>query len=153
MSYIDYYDTPIGTLEVCANNYGVKSITFVDHRDKEVKKHDITSLCIAQLDDYFHNKRSEFSVPLAQSGTSFQESVWAHLSAIPFGQTVAYADIANAINNPKAVRAVGAANGKNAIPIIVPCHRVIGRDGSLTGFASGTERKAWLLKHEGITLL
>lgn len=153
MSYLDYYDTPIGTLEVCANRHGVVSIAFVDQRQREVQKHDFTSLCIDQLDEYFHNKRSKFSVPLAQTGTLFQESVWACLLEIPFGQTVAYADIANAIKNPKAVRAVGAANGKNAIPIIVPCHRVIGRDGSLTGFAAGTERKAWLLKHEGITLL
>jgi len=106
--------------------------------------------CAKQLAQYFNKQRENFSLSLDTQGTAFQKSVWQALMTVPFGQTQSYSDIANALNNPKAVRAVGAANGKNPISIIVPCHRIIGASGKLTGYAGGLERKEWLLKHEGI---
>ncbi|PKQ01626.1 MAG: cysteine methyltransferase [Alphaproteobacteria bacterium HGW-Alphaproteobacteria-12] len=105
----------------------------------------------AALDRYFAGKLTDFGgLTLAAEGTAFQKSVWAALARIPFGETRSYADIARAIGNPKAMRAVGLANGKNPLPIVVPCHRVIGADGSLTGFGGGLPAKKWLLEFEGI---
>jgi methylated-DNA-[protein]-cysteine S-methyltransferase len=101
-----------------------------------------------QLEEYFAGGRTEFDVPLELRGSAFQVAVWTALRAIPYGETASYARIARAVGRPEAVRAVGAANGRNPISIIVPCHRVIGADGSLTGYGWGVERKAWLLQHE-----
>lgn len=103
-----------------------------------------------QLDGYFAGERDHFSVPIAAEGTPFQQSVWQALTRIPFGETWSYQQLADEIGNPKAVRAVGLANGKNPVSIIVPCHRVIGKNGKLTGYAGGVERKSALLKLEGI---
>lgn len=108
---------------------------------------------ILQLEEYFAGKRRVFSVPFAAKGTAFQQQVWHALSEIPFGVTCSYADIARRIGNPAGVRAVGLANGRNPISIIVPCHRVIGASGALTGYGGGLERKRWLLQHEGALLL
>ncbi len=102
-----------------------------------------------QLTAYFAGRLRSFDVPLAPNGTDFQRRVWSALREIPFGTTISYADLARRVSNVAAVRAVGAANGRNPIPIIVPCHRVIGSDGSLTGFGGGLPRKQWLLRHEG----
>jgi methylated-DNA-[protein]-cysteine S-methyltransferase len=102
-----------------------------------------------ELDAYFAGRLETFTVPLAPNGTEFQRRVWSALREIPFGTTISYADLARRVSNAAAVRAVGAANGRNPIPIIVPCHRVIGSDGSLTGFGGGIPRKKWLLEHEG----
>lgn len=102
-----------------------------------------------QLDRYFAGRLREFTLRLAPNGTDFQRRVWRALEAIPFGTTISYAELARRVGSSAAVRAVGAANGRNPIPIIVPCHRVIGSDGSLTGFGGGLERKQWLLHHEG----
>ncbi len=104
--------------------------------------------CVAQLDQYFKGTRKDFSLKLALEGTEFQQQVWRELSNIPYGQTASYLDIARAIGNEQAVRAVGAANGQNPISIIIPCHRVIGSDGKLTGYGGGLWRKEWLLTHE-----
>lgn len=101
-----------------------------------------------QLEAYFAGMRTAFDLPLAPVGTAFQQGVWQALCTIPHGRTASYGDIARAIGNPKAVRAVGLANGRNPLSIVVPCHRVIGRDGSLTGYGGGLERKRWLLAHE-----
>ena len=101
-----------------------------------------------QLEEYFDGVRTDFDVPLELRGSDFQVAVWTALRAIPYGQTTSYAGIARAVGRPDAVRAVGAANGRNPISIIVPCHRVIGADGSLTGYGWGVEHKAWLLQHE-----
>jgi methylated-DNA-[protein]-cysteine S-methyltransferase len=101
------------------------------------------------LDQYFAGKLRQFDIPLAPRGTAFQLAVWEALTHIPFGETIAYRDLAIRIGNPTAVRAVGAANGANPIPIVVPCHRVIGADGSLTGFGGGLDTKRRLLRHEG----
>jgi len=147
--YIDYMMTPVGVLELQASELGITEISYCESANNTIISHDIIDRCKQQLTEYFEGKRREFDLPLDQLGTNFQKSVWASLIKIPFGQVVSYRDIANMINNPKAVRAVGAANGKNPISIIVPCHRVIGSNGTLTGYAGGLARKAWLLKLEG----
>lgn len=102
----------------------------------------------AQLEEYFAGARTSFDVPLELTGTEFQRRVWSALRDIPYGETISYGELARRVGNPAAVRAVGLANGRNPIAIIVPCHRVIGADGSLTGYGGGLERKAWLLDHE-----
>jgi methylated-DNA-[protein]-cysteine S-methyltransferase len=104
--------------------------------------------CKAQFDAYFAGSLQQFELPLAAVGTDFQRAVWQQLSQIPYAELRSYQEIALALHHPKAVRAVGAANGRNPLTIIVPCHRVIGANGSLTGYAGGLERKNWLLKHE-----
>ncbi|MBK6486937.1 MAG: methylated-DNA--[protein]-cysteine S-methyltransferase [Gemmatimonadetes bacterium] len=106
---------------------------------------------VRQLNEYFEGRRVTFEIPLAPDGTEFQRRVWMALRDIPFAQTVSYGDIAREIGNPKGVRAVGLANGRNPISIIVPCHRVIGSNGSLTGYGGGLDRKQWLLAHEART--
>lgn len=109
---------------------------------------DVLTRTREELAEYFDGRRRTFSIPLAPNGTAFQRSVWSALTAIPFGTTISYAELARRVGNLAAVRAVGAANGRNPIPVIVPCHRVIGSDGSLTGFGGGLPRKKWLLQHE-----
>ncbi len=106
----------------------------------------------AQLDEYFAGTRRDFDLPLAPRGTGFQREVWAVLRSIPFGATWSYAEVARRVGRPRAVRAVGAANGQNPIAIVIPCHRVVGSDGSLTGYGGGLPRKRWLLSHEGAEL-
>jgi methylated-DNA-[protein]-cysteine S-methyltransferase len=102
-----------------------------------------------QLAEYFGGKRRDFDLPMRLAGTDFQRRVWTHLADIRYGETLSYGELAKRIGNPNASRAVGLANGRNPIPILVPCHRVIGADGSLTGYGGGLERKRWLLAHEG----
>ncbi|MFT6220741.1 MAG: methylated-DNA-[protein]-cysteine S-methyltransferase [Candidatus Endobugula sp.] len=148
MTYIDTIMSPLGTLQIEASNRGLTRLVFVDELPTVTSTNPVTDEAKQQLQDYFTDKQTSFDVPLDPKGTDFQQSVWRYLATIPYGQTVSYQDVANGIDNPKAVRAVGAANGKNPIAIIVPCHRVIGKDGSLTGYAWGVETKLWLLKHE-----
>jgi methylated-DNA-[protein]-cysteine S-methyltransferase len=104
--------------------------------------------CLAQLDEYFSGKRKNFELPLAQRGSDFQQSVWNHLLTIPFGKTISYLQMSKQMGDVKAIRAIAAANGKNNIAIVVPCHRVIGSDAKLVGYAGGLWRKKWLLEHE-----
>jgi len=148
--YIDYMNTPIGILKIQASEQGITRVDFSASENKAVHTSKLTNRCKQQLKEYFDGKRKTFDLVLDQQGTLFQKTIWDCLIQIPFGQAVSYLDIANMANNSKAVRAVGAANGKNPISIIVPCHRVIGSNGTLTGYAGGLERKSWLLKHEGI---
>ncbi len=148
--YSDYMNTPIGVIEIQASPRGITQVVFSASETHVVHPSELTNQCKQQLKEYFSGKRKVFDLPLDQQGTLFQKSIWACLLQIPFGQTVAYRDIADKVNNRKAVRAVGAANGKNLIGIIVPCHRVIGGNGTLTGYAGGLDRKAWLLEHERI---
>ncbi len=151
-------DTPIGRLRLAASDAGLAAILFPNQEDVSFPRRDGSASANAHLeksmkalDRYFEGKKKDFSdLTLAASGTAFQLSVWRALAQIPFGETRSYADIARAIGNPKGMRAVGLANGKNPIPIIVPCHRVIGADGSLTGFGGGLPTKKWLLEFEGI---
>jgi methylated-DNA-[protein]-cysteine S-methyltransferase len=150
LMYLDYMDSPIGIIEIQASEQGITKLVFTDKKVETINSCDRLQQCKIQLKEYFAGTRKTFTLPLDQKGTNFQKSIWSALVDIPFGKTKSYGHIANAINNPKAVRAVGAANGKNPISIIVPCHRVIGSNGTLTGYAWGLERKAWLLKHEGV---
>ena len=143
-------NTPIGTLLIQASAQGITHVDFIDSETPANRPNALTTACRQQLQAYLDGKRKIFELPLDQQGTAFQKSVWNSLLKIQFGQAVSYRDIADMVNNRKAVRAVGAANGKNPIAIIVPCHRVIGADRTLTGYAGGLQRKAWLLEHEGI---
>ena len=149
--YIDSIKTPIGLLEVTAVDDAVVSVYFVD-QSQSVRVNEITQLAVSQLQEYFSGERLSFSLPLLATGSDFQQQVWQALTTIEYGDTCSYADMANQINNPKGVRAVGLANAKNPMTIVVPCHRVIGKNGNLTGYAGGVDRKAWLLKHEGVLL-
>lgn len=143
-------ETPLGPLRLVSNGKALTRIEFPNQHgeDGEAGHDEVLQLCERQLREYFDGKRQVFDLPLAAGGTEFQQQVWAALRAIPFGERRSYRDIANGIGNAKAVRAVGAANGKNPIPIVVPCHRVVGSDGSLTGFAGGLAAKQLLLQLE-----
>jgi methylated-DNA-[protein]-cysteine S-methyltransferase len=152
--------TPIGELRLAASEEGLVAVVFPNEKKKrvladtrgsaEARAH--LDAATGALKEYFAGKRRDFKdIKLAPEGTTFQKSVWKALLKIPFGATKSYADIAKAIGNPKAMRAVGLANGRNPIPIIVPCHRVIGANGALTGFGGGIPTKKALLEHEGVT--
>ncbi len=146
------YASPIGLLEILATEEAIQAVHFVEDEsagDLSAALPPIITDCLTQFDEYFAGERREFILPLAPAGTDFQQRVWQQLTTIPFGQTVSYLDIAAALGNEKAVRAVGLANGRNPISLIIPCHRVIGSDGTLTGYGGGLWRKEWLLKHEG----
>lgn len=148
----DYLDTPAGTLEIVADDTHVRQIEFVN-RAKIAGGNALTREAVKQLKEYFAGKRRHFDLPLTQEGTGFQHEVWQALLAVPYGRTCSYRDIAAKIGRPRAVRAVGAANGQNKLAIVVPCHRVIGSDGTLTGYAGGLDKKEILLKLEGSLLI
>lgn len=148
-----YYESPIGLIEIGATPDGVISLFFVEECRPDVTSNNVCEEAVRQIVEYFEGSRQEFDLPVALEGTEFQRQVWQELRSIQFGQTVSYGDLARSIGKPRAVRAVGAANGGNPVSIIVPCHRVIGSDGGLTGYGGGLERKEWLLKHEGGLLL
>jgi len=146
MTIFTILDSPIGPLGVTKNEDGaITEITFRPKTDARASGFDDVA---EQLDEYFAGKRKTFELKLAPRGTPFQLSVWNELLAIPYGSTCSYQEIANAIGRPAATRAVGAANGANPIPIVVPCHRVIGSNGSLTGFGGGIDVKRRLLALE-----
>lgn len=148
--YVSYLKSPIGQIKITADSDSINSILFV-FADTEMKEENLNAVlvqCKNELSEYFVGKRKEFEVPIRQEGTEFQQKVWNELIKIPYGKTVSYNFIAESLGNKKSIRAVGAANGKNQISIIVPCHRVIGSDGNLTGYAGGLWRKKWLLDHE-----
>ena len=141
--------SPIGFIRIHGSTHAIVAIDFSSQKtsDSPVPPACLRQ-CARELREYFEGRRKTFSVPLEQNGTVFQTQTWQALQKISFGKTRSYADIARAIRNPKAVRAVGRANGKNSIPIIVPCHRVITSAGTLGGYSSGVWRKKWLLEHE-----
>lgn len=162
-----YFDTPIGEMIAVSNDLGICLLEFRDRKDIDAALKRIErdfgetieaghnphlDLLTQELTAYFMGKRTEFSVNITTHGTAFQKEVWSALQTIPYGQTKTYGEIAKAIQNPNSVRAVGAANGNNRVAIIIPCHRVIGAYGKLTGYAGGLWRKEWLLKHEGVLL-
>lgn len=162
MSY--FYKTmhsPVGELKLVANGNGLAAVLWENDDPRRVrlgpleedKNHPVLREAERQLSDYFAGKRETFSLTLDFAGTDFQKKVWNALTTIPFGQTRSYGQIARQIGHPKAVRAVGAANGRNPISIIAPCHRVIGSNGKLTGFAGGLKAKAALLGMETKSLL
>lgn len=150
--YVDYLTppsgSPIGLLEIRATDAGITHITFVDAQAEPARGHPLIERCKAQLEEYFQGRRRTFDVPLAPQGTDFQQRVWLRLREVPYGETCSYATISSGIGSPQSHRAVGAANGRNPLSIVVPCHRVIGSSGQLTGYAGGLERKQWLLRHE-----
>jgi len=154
------YHSPIGALRMIANDNGLTGIHFPQDPSKSDTKANPTRAhrnphiksAIRELELYFEGKLDHFETPLDAAGTPFQKSVWAELGKLPFGTTACYGDIAERIGNPKASRAIGLANNRNPISIIVPCHRVIGKDGKLIGYGGKIWRKEWLLKHEGILL-
>ena len=146
---IAYYKTPIGTAKIIGNNEGIISVTIIEDKiETSTQISKCLESCIVQLDEYFQGNRTRFDLKLNPHGTDFQKKVWNELLNIPFGKTRSYLEQTKKIGDPKAIRAVAAANGKNPIWIIIPCHRVIGSDGSLTGYAGGIWRKKWLLEHE-----
>lgn len=147
-SYEGYYSSPLGTIRVTYTAKGISSLVFIDDPSSPTRDDLFLQSCFSQLDDYFEGTLRQFDLETDLKGSDFQMQVWQYLLTIPFGKTVTYMDVAKKINNPGAVRAVGYANGKNPVSIIIPCHRVIGSDGSLTGYAGGLWRKHWLLEHE-----
>jgi methylated-DNA-[protein]-cysteine S-methyltransferase len=145
-------ESPIGRLVILADGQGITEIRFRNNSSPlptaQGLGHEWVALAVEQLNAYFNNRLTEFKLPLSLDGTAFQQRVWVELQNIDYGSTASYGEIAAAINKPKAARAVGMANHKNRIPIVIPCHRVIGSNGALTGFAGGLDTKRWLLRHE-----
>jgi methylated-DNA-[protein]-cysteine S-methyltransferase len=149
-------ESPVGKLKLVASDKGLVAVLWETDGPRRVRlseqiedeKHPILVETERQLREYFAGKRQEFNVPLDMKGTRFQKDVWEALLAIPFGETRSYGQLARQLGNPRATRAVGAANGRNPVSIIVPCHRVIGSSGKLTGFAGGLDTKAQLLQLE-----
>ena len=153
--YYQQVSCPFGTVHLYATEQHLKALLFkpwakVEKSVLTQQSNAVLELTKSQLNEYFEGTRQTFSIPLASQGTDFQKQVWQTLITIPFGTTWNYGQLATAIGNKNASRAVGAANGKNPISIIVPCHRVIGANGTLTGYAGGLKAKEWLLKHEGV---
>jgi methylated-DNA-[protein]-cysteine S-methyltransferase len=146
---IAYYKSPLGTARIICDMDGIKSIVLIDDNIESSKIiPDCIKSCVQQLEEYFSGTRKEFDLKLNPGGTDFQNTVWNELLKIPYGKTRTYLEQAKYLGDIKAIRAVASANGKNPIWIIIPCHRVIGSDGSLTGYAGGIWRKKWLLEHE-----
>jgi methylated-DNA-[protein]-cysteine S-methyltransferase len=149
-------DSPVGALTIVASNIGVRAILWPNDNPARVRladtiedpHHAVIATAAVQLAEYFAGDRTEFDVPLDAVGTEFQRSAWDALRTIPYATTISYGEQAAQMGDHKKARAVGAANGRNPISIIVPCHRVVGANGALTGFAGGTDTKAWLLAHE-----
>ena len=144
-----YYISPIGTIEIIGNKQGLLAMHFVSKGPSARRPVPPgLSKAVREVDEYFRGKRKKFSLELVLRGTEFQKAVWRRLVEIPYGETVSYGQVAKAVGKPKAVRAVGMANAVNRIGVIIPCHRVIGSDGQLTGYGGGLWRKKWLLAHE-----
>ncbi|WP_410006454.1 methylated-DNA--[protein]-cysteine S-methyltransferase [Aequorivita nionensis] len=145
-----FINTPVGILELKGDAEGLASVLFKDEENDVVSEKIPKELKDAalQLQEYFEGNRKEFNLKLSPEGTDFQKRVWEELQQIPFGKTTSYQQMANTLGDPKVIRAAASANGKNPISIIIPCHRVIGSDGSLTGYAGGLHRKKWLLEFE-----
>lgn len=150
---VTYLETPAGLLELLADQRALTAATFVDAPRFAVITNAVTDAAAAQLAEYFAGTRRRFELPLAPQGTEFQRAVWTQLQTVAYGNTASYREIALALGKPDAVRAVGAANGRNPIAVIVPCHRIIGSNGQLTGYVGGLWRKEWLLRHEGALLV
>jgi O-6-methylguanine DNA methyltransferase len=147
--YKMFYDAPIGKMIIVSNGVSLIEIDHVNHEEPMTSNpDDLCQLAVKQLDEYFAGQRKNFDLPLLPKGTDFQLKTWVALTTIPYGETISYGEQAKRMDNPKAVRAVGGANGKNPFSIVVPCHRVIGANGTLTGYTGGMSRKEWLLSFE-----
>ncbi|AWG20737.1 cysteine methyltransferase [Flavobacterium faecale] len=143
-----YIKTLLGIAKIVGDQNGLSAISVRYEGEVSYTIPDILQEAVQQLSDYFEGKRIEFDLKLNPKGTDFQQKVWRELENIPFGKTMSYLELSKKLGDVKAIRAVAAANGKNPLWIVVPCHRVIGSDGSLTGYAGGLGRKKWLLEHE-----
>jgi methylated-DNA-[protein]-cysteine S-methyltransferase len=144
-----YFNSPVGTLEIDASKHGIRSLYFIDRTIPATEPAGFVKSCFDQLKEYFEGKRKVFSLDLDLQGTDFQKKVWNELLKIPFGETISYLELSKRLGDVKAIRAVGNANGKNPVSVIVPCHRVIGSNGKLIGYGGGLWRKKWLLEFEG----
>jgi methylated-DNA-[protein]-cysteine S-methyltransferase len=156
MNFTKLYHSPLGILEISSDEDAITNLVFREATKKvsppinETNENSkIIEECMRQLNDYFEGKRKDFDIKTNPKGTNFQKIVWENLQNIAFGKTLSYLELSRKIGNEKAIRAVGTANGNNPIGIIIPCHRVIGTDGSLVGYAGDLWRKEWLLRHEG----
>ncbi len=152
---VTVFDSPVGPLRIAATDAGVRAVLWPDDQARvpltatvDDPQHPVLVQAVQELAEYFAGERIEFDVPLDPVGTPFQRAAWDALRTIPYGATVSYGEQARRMGDGRKARAVGAANGKNPLSIVVPCHRVVGADGSLTGFAGGIDTKAWLLAHE-----
>lgn len=151
-----YHHCPLGWLEISVSDKALRHIRFLETKPEshpQVNNNKIIRQVIRELTEYFMNDRTDFTLPLEPSGTDFQQSVWKKLREIPYGQTTSYGKLAKQLGDPGRVRAIGRANGQNPIPIVIPCHRVIGKNGNLIGYGGGIDRKQFLLQHEGALLL
>jgi len=147
--FVYQYSSPVGLLEISGNENGIESVLYDSQSSHTVTiVQGLLKECIEQLNEYFAGKRKNFDLPLNPQGTDFQKRVWAELQKIPYGKTASYLDIARNIGDANSTRAVGNANGKNKLNILIPCHRVIGINGRLTGYGGGLWRKQWLLELE-----
>ncbi len=151
---LTYYQTPVGIARITAEDGFITSVSIRDEEGLvvEATKDKLLNKAIKQLGEYFAGTRQSFDLPLNQNGSDFQQEVWDELLKIPYGKTISYLQQAKSMNNPLGIRAIASANGRNSLWVIVPCHRVIGSDGSLTGYAGGIWRKQWLLEHEAKVL-
>jgi methylated-DNA-[protein]-cysteine S-methyltransferase len=149
MDGIGYYKSPAGDLMVTSHDDQITGVAFHNGERSETRLTPQIEQCINELDEYFYRGRKFFDVDIQLSGTAFQKKVWNELLLIPYGRTISYMELAIRVGDINTVRAVGLANGQNPIAIIVPCHRVIGKNGDLVGYGGGMDRKIWLLQHEG----
>jgi len=145
---VTYMNSPIGWLRLEGESMGLSKIDFVEEKGDDALNEDSLQRAKEQLQEYFDGTRKEFKLYLSPSGTNFQKNVWNTLLEIPYGKTCSYEDMAKSLGDIKVIRAAASANGKNPLPIVMPCHRVIGKDGSLTGYSGGLWRKKWLLDFE-----
>lgn len=149
MKGIGFYASPVGDLAITSRGDKVTAVSFLTLERSEEFLTPVIEQCISELDEYFFRGRKFFNVDLQFSGTDFQNKVWNELLTIPYGKTISYLELAIRIGDINSIRAVGLANGQNPIAIIVPCHRVIGKNGDLVGYGGGLDKKVWLLQHEG----
>ena len=148
-TYTSYYSSPLGQLKLQCSDEHLQALLFMkNEEDAKSESSPVLQNCIQQLDEYFAGTRKEFELPLEQRGTDFQQKVWNLLLQIPYGKTISYNEFSKRYGDVKAIRAVASANGRNNLAIIIPCHRVIGSNQTLTGYAGGLWRKKWLLEHE-----
>ncbi len=143
-----FIESPLGITKIVGDENGISEISVLAEGKKTAKIPKALKECVSQLEEYFEGQRQHFDFRLNPQGTEFQQKVWQELLNIPFGKTITYLDLSKKLGDVKAIRAVASANGRNPLWIVVPCHRVIGTDGSLTGYAGGLWRKKWLLEHE-----
>ncbi len=145
----DYFSSPVGELLISSRGDKITGIHFLKDKRQESAPAPVIDQCIRELGEYFSRGRKFFDVELELDGSQFQNKVWNELLTIPYGQTISYMELAIRIGDINSIRAVGLANGQNPIAIIVPCHRIIGKDGDLVGYSGGMDKKLWLLQHEG----